>query len=357
MADQSSDDKTEAPTEKRRQEARNKGNVAKSTEVNSAFVLLAGLLLLKFFGPWMFERMVGQMQGTLGLISHPQADYAFASAVFIKAIVVLCIVCAPVCLGIFVIGVVANIMQVGFMLTAQPLIPSLEKISPLAGAKRLFTLRSFVELAKNVLKLAIIGFVAYVTVKGQFNKFLGLGDTSAAVILVFLLNLSFTVILRIALVLILLALFDYAYQRYETERGLKMTKQEIKEEAKQSEGDPQIKARVRSLQREMARRRMMQEVPKATVVVTNPTHLAIAIRYEPSEMDTPRIIAKGKRLVAEQIKSIAIGAGIPIVEDKPLARAMYDEVHVGDDIPLQFFSAVAEILAYVYRLKKKAVAA
>jgi flagellar biosynthetic protein FlhB len=168
--------------------------------------------------------------------------------------------------------------------------------------------------------------------------------------------LSFKVILRIALVLLVLAILDYAYQRYEHEKGLKMTKQEIKEEHKQAEGDPQIKSRVRSLQREMARRRMMQEVPKATVVVTNPTYIAIAMRYEPGEMEAPKVIAKGKRLIAEQIKKLALGAGVPIIEDKPLARAMYDKVNVGDDIPMEFFSAVAEILAYVYKLRKKEAA-
>jgi flagellar biosynthetic protein FlhB len=169
----------------------------------------------------------------------------------------------------------------------------------------------------------------------------------------FLLSISYKVIFRIALVLVFLAILDYLYQRYEYERSLKMTKQEIKEEHKQSEGDPQIKARVRSLQREMARRRMMQEVPKATVVVTNPTSIAIALKYEPQEMQTPKVIAKGKRLIAEQIKKLALEAGVPIVEDKPLASAMYDKVDVGDDIPVEFFTAIAEVLAYVYRLKKR----
>jgi flagellar biosynthetic protein FlhB len=356
VPDQSYEDKTEAPTEKRRQEARDKGNVPKSTDLTSALVLIGSLLLLKFFGPWMFHRMVAHFQEMFALISHPQSDYSFAAGLIVKAILTLCIICWPVCLGILVVGVFSNIIQVGILFTLQPLAPKLEKINPLSGAKRLFSLRSFVELLKNIFKLTIIGFVAFVTVQGAFDKFVGLGDTSVGAILVFMLSLSFTIILRIALILLAMALFDFFYQRYETERGLKMTKQEIKEEHRQSEGDPQIKARVRSLQREMARRRMMQEVPKATVVVTNPTHLAIAIRYEPTVMDTPRVVAKGKRLVAEQIKKKALEAGIPIVEDKPLARAMFDKVNVGDDIPLQFFSAVAEILAYVYRLRKRVAA-
>jgi len=356
VADQAQDDKTEAPSDKRRQEAREKGNVARSTEANSALVLLAGLFLLKFFGSYMYQHLTGQMRDFFEMMGHPKADYAFVAGVFFKAFSIVCITGWPVCVGVMIIGVFANIIQVGFMFTLQPLVPSFEKINPISGAGRLFSLRSMVELLKNILKLGIIGAVAFFTVKGEFTRFLGLGDTSVGVILMFLLSISYTVILRIALVMLALALFDFAYQRFETERGLKMTKQEVKEEQRQSDGDPKIKARIRSLQREMARRRMMQEVPKATVVVTNPTHLAIAIRYEPSEMDTPKVIAKGKRLMAEQIKKMARDAGVPIVENKPLARSMFDKVNVGDDLPMQFFSAVAEILAYVYRLRKRAAA-
>jgi flagellar biosynthesis protein FlhB len=353
---EASEDRTEAPTDKRRGEARSKGNVPKSTDISSVFVLLAGLLLLKFFGPWMMRHIVAYVQEMIAMISHPQADMAFTIGLIVKAITVTCYISWPVCIGVMVVGILANLLQVGILFTFEPLMPKLEKINPIPGFGRLFSLRSFVEMLKSVLKLSIIGFVAYITVAGEYGKFIGLADTSTGAILMFMIAVSFKVILRIALVLLVLAILDFIYQRYEHEKSLKMTKQEIKEEHKQAEGDPQIKARVRSLQREMARRRMMQEVPKATVVVTNPTHIAIAMRYEPGEMETPKVIAKGKRLVAEQIKKIALEAGVPIVEDKPLARAMYDKVNVGDEIPLEFFSAVAEILAYVYRLKKKEAA-
>jgi flagellar biosynthetic protein FlhB len=171
-----------------------------------------------------------------------------------------------------------------------------------------------------------------------------------------ILSVSFAIVIRVVIALLIISLLDYLYQRYEYEKKLKMTRQEVKEERKQMDGDPQIKSRVRSLQREMARRRMMQEVPKATVVVTNPTYIAIAIRYEPDEMQTPKVVAKGKRLMAQRIRELAVNAGIPIVEDKPLARAMYDKVEAGSDIPVEFFTAVAEVLAYVYRLKRKRAA-
>jgi flagellar biosynthesis protein FlhB len=356
VPDQANEDRTEAPTDKRRSESREKGDVPKSTEIGSVLVLLAGILLLKFFGPWMMRHMITYVREMIMMISHPQADMQYSIHLIVKSIAVTCYICWPVCIGVMIVGIIANLIQVGILFTFQPLVPKMEKINPLSGFKRLFSLRSFVEMIKNVLKLVIIGVVAYMTVQGDFNKYLGLGDTSTGAILMFMMAVSFKVILRVALVLLVLAILDFAYQRYEHEKGLKMTKQEIKEEHKQAEGDPQIKARVRSLQREMARRRMIQEVPKATVVVTNPTHIAIAMRYEPGEMETPKVVAKGKRLIAEQIKKIALEAGVPIVEDKPLARAMYDKVNVGDEIPVEFFSAVAEILAYVYKLRKKEAA-
>jgi flagellar biosynthetic protein FlhB len=255
-----------------------------------------------------------------------------------------------------IVGIAANLLQVGFMFTLQPLAPKLEKLNLLSGAKRLLSLRSIVEMVKDIAKLLLIGAIAFFTIKGEFGKFLGLWDASPGGIWVFILMVSFKIVLRVALALLIISIIDFFYQRYEYEKQLKMTKQEVKEERKQMDGDPQIKSRVRSLQREMARRRMMQEVPKATVVVTNPTYIAIAIRYEPEAMQTPKVMAKGKRLMAGQIKKKAMELGIPIVEDKPLARAMYDKVEPGDDIPVEFFAAVAEVLAYVYRLKKKEAA-
>jgi flagellar biosynthetic protein FlhB len=183
-----------------------------------------------------------------------------------------------------------------------------------------------------------------------------LADSALPVIWVFMLKVSYSVLMKIIMVLIVLAILDFIWQRFSHEKSLRMSKQELKEEHKQMEGDPQIKARVRSLQREMARRRMYKEIPKATVVVTNPTHIAIALQYDSAVMKAPVVLAKGKRLIAERIREIARTAGVPIVEDKPLARAMYDKIDVGFEIPMEFFTAVAEILAYVYRLKNRAAA-
>ncbi|MBD3345477.1 MAG: flagellar biosynthesis protein FlhB [Chitinivibrionales bacterium] len=356
MAEDGFQEKTEAPTEKRRAEAREKGNVPKSTELNSVIILLTGLILLRMFGRRMLEDIGGIFNYYLGMLSDVGMSPAIFVGIFRDAAFMVAKVAMPLVLGILVAGLIANYLQIGVLFTLKPLQPKLEKINPLSGMKRLFSMKSIVETFKNLMKITIIAIIAYITIRGRFFHFMKLADTGPGAIWVFFMTTAFTIVWRIVLVLIILALLDLFYQRYEHEKNLKMTKEEIKEERKQMEGDPQIKSRIRSLQREMARRRMMQEVPKATVVVTNPTYIAIAIRYEPEENATPRVLAKGKRHVAEKIKDTAREHEIPIVEDKPLARAMYDKVEPGEDIPVEFFTAIAEILAYVYRLKNKVAA-
>lgn len=356
MPEDSNEERTEQPTPKRRREAREKGNVAKSTEINSVLVLLMGIIVLRIAGPWIFDQVGSTIAKSFGMISNPQLDQASIIAYFRSAVITFFKVALPIALSIMVIGLLANILQIGFLLTAKPLIPKLDKIDPIAGFKRMFSIRSLVEACKSILKMLIIAVVAYLTIKGEFLNLLSLGQTSVGAVWIFILMTGFKIVFRVALVLILLALFDYFYQRYEHEKKLKMTRQEVKEERKQLEGDPLVKSRIRSLQREMARRRMMEEVPKATVVVTNPTTLAIAIRYEITEMEAPLVVAKGRHIIAERMKSLARENDIPIVEDKLLARAMYDQVEPGDEIPIEFYNAVAEILAYVYKLQNKAAA-
>ena len=356
MADQSSDDKTEAPTAKHRSEAREKGTVAKSTEVNSVLVLLTGLILLKLFGPWMQREMAGGITEFLTQAGNTQMDVGRLVELTASSLILMLRIMLPVIVGILIVGVLANIVQVGFLFTMEPLIPKFSKIDPIAGTGRLFSMKSTVEAIKSILKLVVIGLVAYWTVQAEFGKMLLLSDSTVGGILAFSAATAYKIILRVALVMIIIAILDYAYVRYEHEKTLKMSKQEIKEENKQAEGDPQVKSRIKSVQREMARRRMMQNVPKATVVVTNPTHLAIAMRYDPSEGDAPVVVAKGKNLIAQRIKQIARDNGIPLVEDKPLARAMYDKVEAGFPIPAEFFTAIAEVMAYVYRLKNRSAA-
>ena len=353
MAEDSAQDKTEEPTDKKRSDAREKGNVAKSTEINSVLVLFAVLLLFQITGKWMWELMVDGCMRSFAMISHPQMSTSDFLKYFIDMSTITMLAILPVILGIMVVGVLANVLQVGFLMSSQALMPKFERISPAAGFKRLFGMRSLVELAKNILKIVIIASVVVVTIQGEMDNLLRTSDVDMVSASLYLLRLCFLIIFRIALVLIFLAILDYAYQKFDFEKKLKMTQQEIKEERKSMDGDPQIKARIRSLQREMSRRRMMKEVPKATVVVTNPTHIAIAIRYVPDEMESPVVIAKGKRLIAQKIRDTAKEHDIPIVEDKPLARAMYDKIEPGMPIPAEFFTAVAEILAYVYKLRKR----
>ncbi|MBD3420599.1 MAG: flagellar biosynthesis protein FlhB [Chitinivibrionales bacterium] len=356
MPDEGFQEKSEAPTPKRRSKAREEGDVAKSTEVNNVLILLVGIMALRIAGPWMMREMVGVFRQATRMIGEPPSEMADLLLYLKQTIAHTIRVLMPFALCTLAVGLFANYIQIGFLLSAKPLEPKLDKINPLKGIQRMFALRSVVEALKSVLKIIIIAAVAYATIKGDYDKFLQLPDASVGTIWLFLLDMAFKVIFRIILVLIILAILDYGYQRYEHEKKLKMTKEEIKEETKQMEGDPEVKRRVRSLQREMARRRMMQEVPKATVVVTNPTYIAIALQYEPDSMATPRVVAKGKRQIARRIKDVAAEHAIPIVEDKPLARAMYDRVEPGDDIPLEFFAAVAEILAYVYRLQNRTAA-
>lgn len=356
MAEESAEEKTEAPSDKKRQDARERGTVAKSTEVNSVIVLLTGILMLKVFGGWMFHEITLSTTDFFSGITDISMNTERFIVLTCQALLLMAKVALPIAGAILVTGVVANIAQIGFLFTTKPLVPNVEKINPISGLGRLFSIRSLFEAMKNLTKLAIIALVAYLTLRAEFDDMLHLSDTSVVTIWMFILTIGFKILLRIALVLIIIAILDYAYQRYEHEKKLRMSHQELKEERKQLEGDPQIKARIRSLQREMARRRMMEQVPKATVVVTNPTFIAIALRYEPSEQDAPVVVAKGKRIIAERIKELALNNAIPIVENKPLARAMFDKVEPGLPIPVEFFTAVAEIMAYVYRLRNRSAA-
>jgi flagellar biosynthetic protein FlhB len=257
----------------------------------------------------------------------------------------------PIGACVFAIALFSNIAQVGFLYTTEPLAPKLEKIDPLKGFQRIISLNSVVELIKSISKIAIVTFVVYLTMKGEVEKVAPLILMSPMEIVRYISAVSFNILMKSSWVLLLLAALDYAYQKWDYEKKLRMTKQEIKDESKQSDGDPQQKARVKSLQREWAMSRMMDEVLKADVVITNPTHFAIALKYNKDEMGAPRVVAKGRNHLAQRIKELAIGAGVPIVEDKPLARAIFKSIDVGGEIPANLYKAVAEILVHIYKLK------
>jgi len=282
-------------------------------------------------------------------------SFSVIQEIFNENLLIAMKVFLPVSLFILFWGVFSNIIQIGFNFTTKPLEPKLSKINPISGFKKMFSLQKLFDTAKNTLKLVIVGVVAYVVIKGKLGEMMGSINESTAAISVYMLLLVFDVAIKIILTLFIIAILDYAYQRYEYEKKLKMTKQQVKDEHKMTEGNPQIKARIRQLQREMSKRRMMESVPKATVVVTNPTHLSIAIQYEQETMEAPLVVAKGADNIAMKIREIAKEHDIPLYEDVGLARAMYDKVEPGDTVPQEFFAAVAEIIAYVYKLQGKTV--
>jgi flagellar biosynthetic protein FlhB len=346
-------DKTERPTGKRKRETREKGRVAKSREVSTYFVLMAGLLTLSFAGSHMANEMAVLMKTTIAQVATVRIEPVDVPPLFLKSIITMAKVLAPLLVACVVAAMAGNLIQVGLLFSLEPLRPTFEKLDPVKGLKRLVSLRSMTELIKFLAKLLLVGAVVYTAVRKEIPWILPLGDQSVLGIGSYICKTIFRIMLKTSWVLLALAILDYAYQRWEHEKGLKMTKQEVKEEHKQAEGDPIVKSRIRRVQREWARRRMMEAVPQADVVITNPVELAIAIAYRNETMDAPEVLAKGAALVAERIRQIARSHGIPIVENKPLARALFRQVEIGQQIPGVLYKAVAEVLAYVYRLKNR----
>jgi flagellar biosynthetic protein FlhB len=349
------EEKTEAPTGKRRSKAREEGQVAKSMEIGTVAVLLSGLAGLHILGSFLYGRLEYFLRDAFKIWANPSftdADFlAFAKRYIEDYLITLLPFFAILVLVTFI---VQAIQVGGIKITWKALQPKLSSFNPVSGLKKLlFSLQSLVQLAKSVAKLIIVGWVAYVVVRGEMGFLINLGDMEIQAIVLYILSVMFRIFLWVSIVMIFIAILDYSYQKYEHEKNLKMTKQEIKEETKQSEGDPQVKSRIKSLQREMAMRRMMDNVPKADVVVTNPVHLAIALGYDNLSMSAPTVLAKGAGLIAENIKKRAKENDIPIVENKELARNLYSMVELGSEIPTTLYQAVAEVLAYVYRLKGK----
>jgi flagellar biosynthetic protein FlhB len=352
MADAAAQDKTEKATPRRRREARKKGQVAQSKEISSVMILMTIMGVFYFAGTWILYNLTGVFTGIYENIGTLPLGNATEAGLFLRTIFEYLIsILFPVFLPIMVAAVVANVAQVGFEMHARPMKPKLSKLNPISGMKKFVSLKSLVELVKSLLKIVIVGGVAYAIIDKEMHYFPSLMKHSVVDILLFIASATFKIFIYVSLVLIILAVLDYVYQRYQHEKSIKMTKQEVKDEHKQSEGDPKIKARIRSVQLEMAQRRMMEAIPEADVVITNPTHLALAVKFDAKEMTAPTVLAKGSGFMAERIKEVAREHHIPIVEDKPLAQAMFKMVEIGDYIPVELYRAVAEVLAYVYRLK------
>ncbi|WP_270171839.1 flagellar biosynthesis protein FlhB [Paenibacillus sp. SYP-B4298] len=348
-----SQEKTEKATPKKKQESRKKGQVAKSMEVPAAFILLFVFMSFMMFGGYYKERLLGLFGSTFE--SRITMDITLGNVGFMFRNMILegLMLLAPLFGIAVVVGLLGNYVQIGFLFTGHPLMPKFSKLNPVEGFKNIFSMRSLVEFAKSILKLLVIGVVVWTTLWGEKDHILALGTVPLEQIFSFAASITLSLGIKIGALLVVLALADYMYQRFDYEKKLRMSKQDIKDEYKKTEGNPLIKSRIRERQRKMALQRMMQEVPKADVIITNPTHFAVALRYDGTEMEAPVIIAKGMDYVALKIREVAKEHGIVMMENKPLARALYERGEIGDTIPADLFQAVAEVLAYVYKLKRK----
>jgi flagellar biosynthetic protein FlhB len=356
MSDTNKDqERNEQASPKRREEARKQGQVARSPEVPSAAILLACTLLFYFCSGGMLERMMDLTRLTLRECGTTSVSLGTVDALFWGWAWKLFLIMAPLMLTVVIAGFLSNYLQIGFIFSPEAMAPKFEKIDPLKGFQRLFSLRSLVELAKSILKMTVIAVIVWFTLKDEIDNLIPLMDDTLMGILVYTGKVTFRIMITTCWVLIVLALLDYLYQRWEYEKGLRMSRQEVKDEYKQSEGDPIIKARIRRIQREAARKRMMANIPKADVVITNPTHLAVAIQYDADKMYAPTVVAKGAGYVADKIKEIALASKVPVIENKPVAQLLYKTVDVDRAIPEDLYRAVAEILAYVYGLKERAI--
>jgi flagellar biosynthetic protein FlhB len=346
-------EKTEQATGKKLTDAREKGQVAKSIELTSFAIFTSGLMVIFIAQSEigdnisLMARKVFNSLDTLDINRNNLRDFAIGGSLFFFKVM------APILGVLMVVGLIANISQVGFKFSAKALAPKLEKFNTFAGLKRVFfSPSSLVELFKSLLKLGVVGLFTYNVLDGLVTASTSLADFTVGEILDFMLEAAYSLIWKIALVYAAIAAIDFIYQKFKFKRNMMMTKQEVKEEHRQQEGDPHIKSRIRRVQMTMANKRMMQNIPQADVVITNPTHFAIAIKYDIKKDAAPRVIAKGMDELAMKIKEIARKHNVPLHEDRELARALYKSCSIGDQIPPALFKAVAQILAYIFQLRK-----
>ena len=350
MADDSSD-KTEAPTSKRREEARENGQIAQSKDLTASMLLVGVTILLGATGGQVVEALRLLLTITLdgSLAIHADRDIV---PTFTLAGVIVAGAIWPLLLGTVIIAIVANLIQVGFHPSTKRITPKFE-FNPMKGLSKLTGgggMRGPVSFAMNLAKLTVVTFLAYTALHGKMDAIVGIAQLEPLQTFSLCAGIVYDITLRIGVVLLILAILDFGYQKFQIEKDLRMTKQEVKDEMKNAEGDPKMKARRRQIAMQLAMKRMASEVPKADVIVTNPTHYAIALKYDEAKGGAPKVVAKGTDLVALRIREIAAEHGIPIIERPPLARALYRLCEVGQEIPEQFYSGVAEILAYVYEL-------
>ena len=353
MADQPAGEKILPASPRKLQQARERGNVAKSSDLTSGALLLTAGLAISVLGPAAFQQLLMITRYYFGEFDALPATREYLQPLAAQAFLLAGPIVAPLMLVLMGVGMLLNVSQFGFVFSSDALRPRLDRIDPIKGFQRLFSLRALVELAKSILKFIAIGLVVYCAVRDRIPEMLNLMHSSAWGSAIGMWMLVWAVWWRVGLAMLLIGILDFAYQRWQYLQDQRMSRQEAQEELRQLEGDPRIRQRIRQIQRQMAMRRMMVEVPLADVVITNPTTYAVALRYDAARMDAPRVVAKGMRLVAERIRDIAVENRVPIVERPELARALYRDVDLDQRIPDALFRAVAEVLAYVYAIDRR----
>ncbi|MBV8721531.1 MAG: flagellar biosynthesis protein FlhB [Candidatus Eremiobacteraeota bacterium] len=350
-------EQTEKPTPKRRHEARQRGQVPRSQELPGSVIFFAAVFLIYGFFERALAAVEASVRGAFAHIgSHQEPTIHSAWLLMLQAMEPIGLLLLILFGVAFVLGVVANVAQFGFVLSFKPLQPSFSKINPITGFGRLFSKQILVNLAKQIIKLAAVVIILYQSISQNLGFLAQVGQTSPNSVVTIVASIVFTIAWKFALLLVVVGLLDYVWMRYQYEDSLKMTKQEVKDEWRQSEGNPEAKAALKRRQREFARRRMMSAVPRATVVVTNPTHYAVALEWNELEMEAPVVSAKGVDLLAKRIRQIAEENGVPIMENPPLARTLYEKVELDQAIPPNLYAAVAQVIAFVFKLKRKTIA-
>lgn len=354
MAETTGGEKSLPASPQKKQKAREDGNVPKSQDLNSALSLLAALIAIYFLGETMAKEMVMGVAYYFGSFDRLEVDPGTVQRLAVEAIGYMARATLPIMVVLLAVSLSINVVQVGVLFAPKAIQPKLEKLNPFTGLKRFVSLRTLVELVKSILKIAVISYIVYLTARERWDELFVLTFYEPWSTTVIMAQFVMAIWWRVVVAMLILGVLDYGFQRWQHERDLRMTVQEAKEEMRQLEGDPRIRQRVRQIQRQMAMKRMMAEVPTADVIITNPTTYAVALRYDPAGMDAPKVVAKGARLIAERIRALGTEHQVPIVEKPTLARALFRTIEVGQPVPADLFRAVAEVLAYVYRIDRRA---
>lgn len=351
MAESTKNEKTEQASGKRLSDAKNKGNVGKSMDLSSVLSLFVAFFTINILGFFIYRCLLKNMQTSFTGLVVPDFTGNTLTNLFFDNVKDLLIIVSPIMVGLLIVGLISSYLQTGFRLTLDPLKPSLNKLNPINGVKNLFSVKAVMKLIMGIVKVLATAFPAYLIISKEVEVVQNLSGVGFAGVFVYAWQAIFALTIKILAILFVIAIVDYIYQKWQWKKDLRMTKQEVKDEKKQSDGDEATKKRIQGMQRSMLMKLMMEDVPNSDVVVTNPTHFAVALKYDSMSMGAPVVLAKGADLVAQRIKEVAKEKNIPIMEDKYLAQTLYKTIEVGQEIPQTLYQAVAKVLSYVYKLK------